>query len=433
MLFDFAFKFNIPLLRNPFAVEPLPPLPEAPAPVNTGTTPRKPSLRPRPIQRPGVVIDHARREVSHKRRRGWEPAEQSDSTAPPVMNRTFSQGIMDIQHPAPIEEIDDIGQDQDQRDVDHPPAKRRRIGALTDTILSGALNFALVGSAVGLTAYRLWRARGIAPEEQNTQDQPPPYEDDWVKSSPDDSTVTSSSSAESRSSGTSDSHAQGARKRVKPVNRTTTTRRRPVNRPRANSRGISPVKPAQLNLDNDEMMDGGDLDESMDWMSEQLRNLIAEGQKALGKEIVIGTDTGNDDDLVDDGAEGWEDQDPVEPQQTRSMRSSYSSSHRAVSPSKRPPPSPGKRRHGHARSQSQHATPTFPYQSHAASASVTSFDRSNRSSHLLQVPPSIQAFDDLYQSTKAYNNFDDRTYAREESPDLRTAMDRVRRAYGIGQ
>jgi hypothetical protein len=37
--------------------------------------------------------------------------------------------------------------------VDLPPAKRRR--TLAGTIFSGAVNAALIGTAVGLTAYRL--------------------------------------------------------------------------------------------------------------------------------------------------------------------------------------------------------------------------------------------------------------------------------------
>jgi hypothetical protein len=38
--------------------------------------------------------------------------------------------------------------------LDLPPAKRRR--SLAGTIVSGALNAALIGTAVGLTVYRLY-------------------------------------------------------------------------------------------------------------------------------------------------------------------------------------------------------------------------------------------------------------------------------------
>lgn len=55
-------------------------------------------------------------------------------------------------------------------------------------------------------------------------------------------------------------------------------------------------------LDDDEMEISG----QMDWMSSQLQNLINEGKKALGAEVVVG---GADE--VDDGAEGWEEDEPV--------------------------------------------------------------------------------------------------------------------------
>ncbi|KAI0299204.1 hypothetical protein BC826DRAFT_995992 [Russula brevipes] len=57
-----------------------------------------------------------------------------------------------------------------------PPAKRRR--TLAGTIVSGAVNAALIGTAVGLTVFRLWRDRGKVSELE-----PPPYEQgDWVPS-----------------------------------------------------------------------------------------------------------------------------------------------------------------------------------------------------------------------------------------------------------
>jgi hypothetical protein len=78
--------------------------------------------------------------------------------------------------------------------IELPPAKRRR--TLAGSIVSGAVNAALIGTAVGLTVYRLyvffmrivldqrsdtifrWRDRGRAPELE-----PPPYEQgDWVPS-----------------------------------------------------------------------------------------------------------------------------------------------------------------------------------------------------------------------------------------------------------
>lgn len=48
----------------------------------------------------------------------------------------------------------------------------------------------------------------------------------------------------------------------------------------------------------------------MDWMSDKIRKLIEEGQKALGKEVVVMSDDPDDKDgAVDDGQEGWEEVD----------------------------------------------------------------------------------------------------------------------------
>jgi len=46
----------------------------------------------------------------------------------------------------------------------------------------------------------------------------------------------------------------------------------------------------------------------MDWMGDKIRHLIEEGQKALGKEVVVMSDNpdANEDGAVDDGLEGWE-------------------------------------------------------------------------------------------------------------------------------
>lgn len=59
--------------------------------------------------------------------------------------------------------------------IDVPAPKRRR--TLAGSIVSTALSAALIGTAVGLTVYRLWRNRGKQPEALP----PPPYEQgEWV-------------------------------------------------------------------------------------------------------------------------------------------------------------------------------------------------------------------------------------------------------------
>lgn len=86
--------------------------------------------------------------------------------------------------------------------ADFPPAKRRK--TLTDTIISTAFSAALIGTAVGMTAYRMycqfqmqycnhvsdrvvllfrWRDRGKPTNEDGPEpmEPPPPYErEEWM-------------------------------------------------------------------------------------------------------------------------------------------------------------------------------------------------------------------------------------------------------------
>lgn len=49
-----------------------------------------------------------------------------------------------------------------------------------------------------------------------------------------------------------------------------------------------------------------EVEDKMDWMGDRLAMLIAEGQKALGKEVVVMSDAAEDE--VDDGSGAWVDQ-----------------------------------------------------------------------------------------------------------------------------
>lgn len=60
--------------------------------------------------------------------------------------------------------------------IDLPPPKRRK--TLAGSIVSTALSAALIGTAVGLTVYRLWKGKG-----RQTEVPPPPYEEGgWIPS-----------------------------------------------------------------------------------------------------------------------------------------------------------------------------------------------------------------------------------------------------------
>lgn len=88
------------------------------------------------------------------------------------------------------------------QDFDMPPTKRRR--TLTDSLLTSALNVALISTAFGMSAYRMcvkvdcpgippahlitafrWRDGTEADDDTKISDEPPPYEEgDWVQVSP---------------------------------------------------------------------------------------------------------------------------------------------------------------------------------------------------------------------------------------------------------
>ncbi|KAI9464507.1 hypothetical protein BJY52DRAFT_1249521 [Lactarius psammicola] len=159
--------------------------------------------------------------------------------------------------------------------IELPPAKRRR--TLAGSIVSGAVNAALIGTAVGLTVYRLWRDRGRVPELE-----PPPYEQgDWVPSEPEDvPPVTVAAPPTPRSK----------RTRTAP-----NTVRRGTNRNRkARTQTKLPVNSPRLSRP------------SMDWMGDRLARLIEDGKKALGKEVVVMSEAQEDEE--DDGSGNWEEE-----------------------------------------------------------------------------------------------------------------------------
>ena len=50
------------------------------------------------------------------------------------------------------------------------------------------------------------------------------------------------------------------------------------------------------------------LNDQMDWIGDKLTQLIQEGQKALGREVVVASEAQEDE--IDDGAGAWEEEDP---------------------------------------------------------------------------------------------------------------------------
>lgn len=84
----------------------------------------------------------------------------------------------------------------------------------------------------------------------------------------------------------------------------------------------SPI-PAQFNFasgsrSSPKPAEDADVDDQMDWMGDRLAQLIAEGQKALGKEVVVMSEDQADE--VDDGSGAW-----VEEEDERAPGSSHRS------------------------------------------------------------------------------------------------------------
>ncbi|KAI0700130.1 hypothetical protein C8T65DRAFT_580569 [Cerioporus squamosus] len=190
--------------------------------------------------------------------------------------------------------------------LDLPPPKRRR--TLAGSLISTALSAALIGTAVGLTVYRLWRDRGKNPEALP----PPPYEQgEWVPpehetSAPTTPALKPAPTPRSRKSRTVASRRTVPRHRKTPSrvagsmsyhyasSSTSYASRAPIP-PEFNFTSGSRSSPKP---DED-----ADVDEQMSWIGDRLTQLIAEGQKALGKEVVVMSEDQADE--VDDGSGAW--------------------------------------------------------------------------------------------------------------------------------
>ncbi|KAG8707414.1 hypothetical protein FRC09_001838 [Ceratobasidium sp. 395] len=146
----------------------------------------------------------------------------------------------------------------------------------------------------------------------------------------------------------------------------------------------------------------------MDWMSSRLQDLINQGKKALGSEVVVG---GSDD--VDDGADGWDDD--VVPDTAASQ--AHSSAGSGVTRQNSRTPILG-RSSSRASGTSRRKAPRVSSGS-VSNCSVLKYDDDELGFEVLYQSPLKSA-----PSTRA--SFDDGT-----SDELRVAMDRVRKAYGL--
>ncbi|KAF5385775.1 hypothetical protein D9615_002200 [Tricholomella constricta] len=286
-----------------------------------------------------------------------------------------------------------------------PPAKRRR--GLAGSIVSTALSAALIGTAVGLTVYRLWRDRGKeAPrlEGQQQQPPPPPYQQgEWTPASsapPLQITPATPRSRRSRHPVSSASKRSVAQRRPRARTLVHTTPPRLTSPPTL-------FPPTQAEFDfNSEPVEPVEVEDQMDWIGDKLSMLIEEGKRALNREVVVMSDSKEDE--VDDGSGAWEEEEPIGPSTSLSRSSSMRrfKRPRSLAPSAHafqhtPLPSPNKP--GFAMTSSMSAPQMItPRRAHSRGVSVESG---------YNLTPSTSFQDDQ------------RTW---ESPELRESMERAR-------
>ncbi|KZT70825.1 hypothetical protein DAEQUDRAFT_724974 [Daedalea quercina L-15889] len=399
MPFSFSFTLSVPGLTNPFSNPPEPetllPQPRL-ANLDAGSDKEGYRALNRRVPSPQPPLS---------RKRGWVPSAPEYSS--PAASPTSTSGYLDT--PAKYREMASAYNDEDgveEMVADLPPPKRRR--TLAGSIVSTALSAALIGTAVGLTVYRLWRDRGKAPEPLP----PPPYEQgEWVPPKPDPSPapvpVTQVTPPTPRSS-RKNRHVAGRRthrqrkvaQRAGPgsiASQISTAARDPIP-PEFNFGELAPVEPGE-----------GDVDDQMSWMGGRLAALIAEGQRALGKEVVVMSEAQEDEE--DDGADTW-----VEEDDGHSVASSTRTSRRRWNAN--PPPYPASRRGSPFPSASPHRTTFDLAPSYNGSPSMS-----------IQSSPRHRAREASVESDALASCSFREDDSQWQTPELKDAMERARMRY----
>ncbi|KLO13274.1 hypothetical protein SCHPADRAFT_940521 [Schizopora paradoxa] len=341
MPFSFSFRFAVPGLSNPFATQSV---------FTSNHGPRaRPEPKPEPVDGdnswvvPAPAYPHhhlsptpsssrRRRESPSpapiSRKRGWVPSTSEPSQAT-IMN-TSTSGFLDT--PSKYREFVETEDSSDEVVVDLPPAKRRKgITGQVESVLSTAVSAALIGAAVGLTVYRMWRDRGkespgLAAIEQTP---PPPYQEEWVdariRPRPSESSPISPISPSYQSPRVQKARSTGtpARRPIAQRHRRTQTRARI---PRSGRDATLNSTPPPPEFDFSNLGDDVDTEpkDEMDWIGDKLARLIEEGKRALGTEIVVKSDAQEDE--VDDGSGNWveENEGPSSHKRSRTIGTSRS-------------------------------------------------------------------------------------------------------------
>ncbi|KAF7312391.1 hypothetical protein MIND_00252400 [Mycena indigotica] len=302
MPFPFTFNFAVPGL-NPFAAE-------SPAENFTHAEPSGHSsqqARARPARPTNVHERRPSPAPPTTRKRGWDPslAEPSHSSTTLASPSGYLDTPAKYREMASRQSGDDF-ELEDMNVVDDsdlpPPAKRRR--TLAGSIVSTAVSAALIGTAVGLTVYRLWRDRGKEAEPSQVEPAPPPpyNEGAWKLDQQQSHAIHVTPPTPS---------ITPRRRKVRHSVGPSTTTRRPLHRsrPSVNQSTFNPVFTAKspLSVAATEGEPEASVEDQMDWMGDQLSQLIKEGQRALRSEVVVKSEVQEDE--VDDGSGLWEEDD----------------------------------------------------------------------------------------------------------------------------
>ncbi|GLB43232.1 hypothetical protein LshimejAT787_1301330 [Lyophyllum shimeji] len=336
MSFPFTFSLSVPGLFNPFSRA-------RSADHNTLTDSSSPGQRPGnpapPQKQPQKKLPITRRRPSPvpspspgpiSRKRGWEPtfaAEPSRSSTP-----TIASGYLDT--PAKYKDMaasrnasaDEFHEVEMFAEELPPPTKRRR--GLAGSIVSTALSAALIGTAVGLTVYRLWRDRGkessrLEEAHHHHHPPPPPYQQGaWTPPAhstpallpaPPPLQVTPATPSRSRRTARHTVAASSAGRRTQAHRRTPTHTRIRHHASASSLPQLFPPLQPEFDFAHSQAQAQGEPDEvedKMDWIGDKLSMLIEEGKRALGREVVVMSDAKEDE--VDDGSGAWEEEEEDE-------------------------------------------------------------------------------------------------------------------------
>ncbi|KIM44770.1 hypothetical protein M413DRAFT_442730 [Hebeloma cylindrosporum] len=211
---------------------------------------------------------------------------------------------------------DDYERRQEAEDDDMPPLKKRR--GLAGSIVSTAVSAALIGTAVGLTVYRLWRDRGKDFQHQSSTNvdrsldhepissPPPPYQQGEWRQLEQPPAVRVAPSAQ----GTPSTPRSAARHAKQRLHAAAAPKRAVVYARRARPKTQAQVSPPPIRPEFDfartqeVVEEQTEVEDKRDWLGDKLSMLIEQGKKALNAEIVVMSDAKEDE--VDDGSGAWE-------------------------------------------------------------------------------------------------------------------------------